>query len=364
VRRHLVDLPRLGVLHTWTSTQDAGWVRYTLDREGVPYELVNPDHLKAGEVAGRFDVLIFPNTWGDFARMVHGIDPKWGPLAYTRTAEFPSHGVPDSSPDVTGGMGLGGLMELQRFVHGGGVLVALGNAGSLAVDGGLVRRVERLPPSTVRSPGSEVAARVVAKAHPIAYGYEERTSVFRGSGPIYDVGKRDRGRVVLQFGDELPDEDEEGDEGGAGEAAGAGGEIEEEEIAAEPVPAAGEEGEGGEGGEGSMSVVELPAGQEDLRLEASAAGAAAEAGAPAEAAAEPAAAEADAEDADEPKPRDLVLSGWVAPPDALAGKPAILDVPAGEGRVVFFAFNPLHRHLNLSDFRLLFNTILHWNDLP
>ncbi|HEX6201447.1 MAG TPA: M14 family zinc carboxypeptidase, partial [Thermoanaerobaculia bacterium] len=192
VRRHLVDLPRVGVLHTWTSTQDAGWVRYTLDQAGLPYELVNPDHLKAGEVAGRFDLLIFPNTWGDFARMVHGIDPKWGPLAYTRTAEYPSHGIPDSSPDITGGMGLRGLMELQRFVEGGGVLVAIGNSGTLAVDGGLVRRVDRLPPSTVRSPGSEVAARVVAKEHPIAYGYEERTSVFRGNGPLYDVGERDR----------------------------------------------------------------------------------------------------------------------------------------------------------------------------
>jgi hypothetical protein len=331
VRRHLVDLPRLGVLHTWTSTQDAGWVRYALDREGVPYELVNPDHLKAGEVAGRFDVLIFPPARGDFARMVHGIDPKWGPLAYTRTAEFPSHGVPDSSPDVTGGMGLAGLMELQRFVHGGGVLVAIGNAGTLAVEGGLVRRVERLPPSTVRSPGSEVAARVVAREHPIAYGYEERTSVFRGSGPIYDVGERDRGRVVLQFGDVLPD--------GDGETAG--GAIEEEEIAAAPVPAP-EQGEGGDEGEGVTAVAEPPEGQEDA--------------AAAEAAAEPAPAE--------PKPRDLVLSGWVSPPDALAGKPAILDVPAGEGRVVFFAFNPLHRYLNHSDFRLLFNTILHWNDLP
>lgn len=354
VPRHLVDLPRLGVLHTWTSTQDAGWVRYTLDREGVQYELVNPDHLEAGEVAGRFDVLVFPNTWGDFARMVHGIDPKWGPLAYTRTAEFPSHGVPDSSPDITGGMGLAGLMELQRFVHGGGVLVALGNAGTLAVDGGLVRRVERLPPSTVRSPGSEVAVRVVAKTHPIAYGYEERTSVFRGSGPIYDVGERDRGRVVLQFGDVLPDDGDDAED----EAAGAGGEIEEEVIAAEPVPAP-EEGDESEDGEAAMSVVELPEGQEDFGIEASA-----------DASIEPAGtesatvgAETDAEPA-EPKPRDLVLSGWVAPPDALAGKPAILDVPAGEGRVVFFAFNPLHRHLNLSDFRLVYNAILHWNDLP
>jgi hypothetical protein len=356
VPRHLVDLPRVGVLHTWTSTQDAGWVRYTLDRRGLPYELVNPDHLKAGEVAGRFDVLVFPNTWGDFSRMVHGIDPKWSPLAYTRTAEFPSHGVPDASPDITGGMGLAGLMELQRFVAGGGVLVALGNAGTLAVDGGLVRRVDRLPPSTVRSPGSEVAARVVAKDHPIAYGYDERTSVFRGSGPLYDVDERDRGRVVLQFGDALPeDDDDEAEEEGA-EAA-----IEEEEIAAEPVPPP-QEADGGEDGE-AMSVVELPEGQEDFGIEASAEAATEAAGT------ETATATADAEDEDEdenaePKPRDLVLSGWVSPPDALAGKPAILDVPAGEGRVIFFAFNPLHRYLNHSDFRLLDNTILHWNDLP
>ncbi|HUO86636.1 MAG TPA: M14 family zinc carboxypeptidase [Thermoanaerobaculia bacterium] len=331
VRRHLVDLPRVGVLHTWTSTQDAGWVRYTLDRQGLDYDLVNPDHLKAGAVAGRYDVLIFPNTWGDFARMVHGIDPKWGPLAYSRTAEFPSHGVPDSSPDITGGMGLVGLMELQRFVHGGGVLVAIGNAGTLAVDGGLVRRVDRLAPSTVRSPGSEVAARVVAAEHPIAYGYEERTSVFRGSGPIWDVDERDRSRVVLQFGDELPEEDEEG----------AGSAIEIEDIDTEPIPAP--SGDGEEPAAGELDVVELPEGEGDSGIAAS---------------------QDDEEAADEPEPRALVLSGWVAPADALAGKPAILDVPAGEGRVILFAFNPLHRYLNHSDFRLLFNTLLHWNDLP
>ncbi len=40
VRRHVVDLPRVALLHTWTSTQDAGWARYTLDREELP---VHPD---------------------------------------------------------------------------------------------------------------------------------------------------------------------------------------------------------------------------------------------------------------------------------------------------------------------------------
>ena len=166
VRAHLLDLPSLGLVHTWTSTQDAGWARYTLDRAGVPYALVSPDDLRAGGLRERFDVLLFPQAGGDFARLVHGIDPAWGPLAYTQTDRFPSHGVPDSSPDITGGMGLEGLLELQRFVRAGGVLVTLGNSGTVAVDGGLVRHVERLPASTVKSPGSEVGGAGAAAAPP------------------------------------------------------------------------------------------------------------------------------------------------------------------------------------------------------
>jgi hypothetical protein len=59
-----------------------------------------------------------------------------------------------------------------------------------------------------------------------------------------------------------------------------------------------------------------------------------------------------------------VLSGFVRGKEEVDGKPAILDLPTGEGRVVLFAFNPLHRSLNLSDLRLLYNVLLNWNDLP
>jgi len=60
----------------------------------------------------------------------------------------------------------------------------------------------------------------------------------------------------------------------------------------------------------------------------------------------------------------FVLSGFVRGEDVVNGKPAILDVPTGKGRVILFAFNPLHRYLNLSDFRFVYNAILNWNDLP
>ncbi len=59
-----------------------------------------------------------------------------------------------------------------------------------------------------------------------------------------------------------------------------------------------------------------------------------------------------------------MLSGFVHGEDEVDGKPAILDVPVGKGRVILFAFNPLHRYLNLSDFRFVYNVLLNWNDLP
>ena len=46
--------------------------------------------------------------------------------------------------------------------------------------------------------------------------------------------------------------------------------------------------------------------------------------------------------------------------DALEGRPAILDVPVAKGRVIAYNFNPMHRDLNRSDCRLLWNAILNW----
>lgn len=342
VRSHLVDLPRLGLIHTWTSTQDAGWARYTLDEAGMPYALVSPDDLRRGGLGNRFDVLVFPRARGDFARLVHGIDPDVGPLAYTQTDRFPSHGIPNASPDITGGMGLVGLMELQRFVADGGVLVTLGDSGTLAVDGGLVRRVRRLPASTVRNPGSELAARVRQPRHPLAYGYEEKTSIFRGNGPLFEVPERLSGHVVVQFGDELPKQaDGAGGDASVDRTQALDDSILIEDIDAFEVPV--------DGSASEADGIELMEGEDGDGADADSA-------------------PASGGEVEDPKRkgegRDLVLSGWVSAPEALAGKPAILDMPTGRGRVVLFAFNPLHRHLNHSDFRFLYNALLHWNDLP
>ena len=56
----------------------------------------------------------------------------------------------------------------------------------------------------------------------------------------------------------------------------------------------------------------------------------------------------------------FLVSGQVWGEDNLTGRPAILDMPVGRGRVVSFNFNPVHRDLNRGDQRLLWNAILNW----
>jgi hypothetical protein len=60
----------------------------------------------------------------------------------------------------------------------------------------------------------------------------------------------------------------------------------------------------------------------------------------------------------------MLVSGALKGEDELEGRPAIFDLPAGKGRVLAFNFNPIHRDLNRSDYRFLWNAILNWNALP
>ncbi|HXH28193.1 MAG TPA: hypothetical protein VNL37_04055, partial [Candidatus Polarisedimenticolia bacterium] len=60
----------------------------------------------------------------------------------------------------------------------------------------------------------------------------------------------------------------------------------------------------------------------------------------------------------------MVVSGGMRGESDLAGRPAILDVPIGRGHVVAYNFSPIHRDMNRSDYRFLWNAILNWTALP
>jgi len=200
VARHALDLPRVAIYHSWYSTQDAGWARYTFEQYGVPYASIDKDDLRRGALRQRFDVILVPSFGGSAAQMIHGIDTRWSPLAYQKTQDTPNLGTPFSSPDITGGPGFAGMAELQKFVQQGGTLVTLGAATTLAAETGIARQLTPLRAATLFHPGSIVRARARQRRSPILYGYPDVTTIFRGNGPLFQVGDRDSALVVLQYG--------------------------------------------------------------------------------------------------------------------------------------------------------------------
>ena len=208
---HEMDLPRLALYHNWVSTQPDGWVRFTLNEADVAYDYINDDDIKAGNLNSRYDMIIIAHQGGqgNLKAMIHGRDPKFGTRPYTKTDAFVSHGLIDSTPDITGGFGFQGLANLESFLNNNGTLLLMGSAGTLATDSGLLRNVGKLSASAVNTPGSAVQTMVVRRDHPITYGFDDIHHVFRTNGPVYTVPKKFEHWIVTQYGVRPSEKDKE-----------------------------------------------------------------------------------------------------------------------------------------------------------
>jgi len=202
-----ITLPRVAIYHTWFNTQDEGWSRYTFDQRGIPYTSIDKDDLKSGNLRSKYDVILVPRARGSAADFIHGIDPKFGPLPFTKTDNFPSHGFPDSTPDMTGGPGFMGIDNLKNFAEAGGVIITLDNSTAMVAETGITRDLQSYSASDLFHPGSVVTVKARKGSSPILYGYPETFSIFRGNGPLYQVELKDRDMILLQYGTK-PLEDE------------------------------------------------------------------------------------------------------------------------------------------------------------
>ncbi len=199
VLMHEVDLPRLAVFTTWGSTQEVGWVRHALDQFGVQYDLIYKERIKQGNLRDAYDMILIPNQAGSGKRLVFDRDPVRKPLAYTKSDQFKSQGMYGESEDITGGMGLAGVAEFEKFINTGGLVVTLGTASFFPAEFGLTRTIDagRTSPQFY-APGPIVEAEILKPEHPLFYGYTNKTiSVRYANGPLLNVPERDRNQQVL-----------------------------------------------------------------------------------------------------------------------------------------------------------------------
>jgi hypothetical protein len=186
---HDVNLPRLAVYSTWGGTQDVGWVRYAFDKFEVPYDLIYKEQVRRGDLKSRYDVIVVPHQVGTAKRLVFDIDSRGTPIAYKKSDQFKYLGMYGESDDITGGMGVEGVVELDRFVKAGGVLVTLGASSFLPAEFGLTPKVDAARTSAqFYSPGAIIEAEILRPDNPIFYGYDRKVIPVRwANGPLLTI---------------------------------------------------------------------------------------------------------------------------------------------------------------------------------
>lgn len=199
VPTHDVDLPRVAVYSTWGSTQDPGWVRHAFDRFEIPYDLIYRERVRRGDLRNSYDVILIPSQGSGAKAIVYDIDMKGQPVAYTKTDRFKFLGMYGESEDVRGGMGLEGVIELQKFLREGGVLITLGTASYFPPEFGVVDDVEASRTSSqFYAPRPIVEAEILKPAHPIFYGYtKSKVPVKYVNGPLLQLEEQERERATL-----------------------------------------------------------------------------------------------------------------------------------------------------------------------
>jgi len=137
VAKHPLDVPRVAMFSTWNSTQDVGWVRYAFDQFDTPYELIYKERIRKGNLRAAYDVIVIPSQGGRGGSrgLLFESEPRPGKtLAYTKSPEFASLGMYGETDDISGGIGLSGLAEIDKFVNDGGILITLGASSFLPAD--------------------------------------------------------------------------------------------------------------------------------------------------------------------------------------------------------------------------------------
>jgi hypothetical protein len=202
VALHEADLPRIAMYSSWSGndTQEIGWVRYTFDKFGIPYDLIYKERLRRGNLRADYDVLLMPNQ--NVSRQSVFQPPAATAVPYLKDGKYKFLGMYGESPDVTGGMGGEGVDAVAKFLDAGGTLIALGNAVRFATELGFARTVDASA-STSRdfyAPRPLVNAEVLRLDHPVFYGYADRIVPIKyQNGPLLTVGAPDQNGVVARY---------------------------------------------------------------------------------------------------------------------------------------------------------------------
>jgi len=209
-----VKAARIAVMHTWLSTQDEGWWRLAF--ESVAGAVHVHQHSERGEGYGsqkQVRVLIFAPVGRGAAAIINGLPMYGNPLPWKTTTLTTKSRQDRRDGRHAPGLGWNGLMNLQKFVQNGGVLIT---AMDTPISRLLITHAGRLGRSGATSAGRRrhPAHQGVDSASPIAYGYGDSLAMYCSNGPIFNLsntlfgggGRRSGGGQQRTTGRGTPDD--------------------------------------------------------------------------------------------------------------------------------------------------------------
>src|SRR5262249_54391402 len=156
-------------LHTWLGTQNEGWYRLAFDGLKVPYQYISTQVVsREPNLRSKYDVIVFgPADDSEPQDIVNGM-PEGLPLPWKKTALTPNLGV-DETDDMRPGLGLTGVENLKKFVEDGGLLITVQDTARWAIEYGLARWIQVVPPAKLHAEGSILKAEFTDRKSPVGF---------------------------------------------------------------------------------------------------------------------------------------------------------------------------------------------------
>jgi hypothetical protein len=200
VAMHDADVPRIAMYSSWIGTQEIGWVRYTFDKFGIPYDLIFKERVKKGNLRADYDVIVMPTQQAN--RQAIFASPASRPVPYLKSDKYKFLGMYGDSPDITGGMGGEGVDAFAKFLDAGGTLITMGDASRFPADLGFARTVDASGSTSNQfyAPRPIVNTEILKADHPVFYGYADKNLAVKYlGGPLMTVGPPDQGSVLARY---------------------------------------------------------------------------------------------------------------------------------------------------------------------
>ncbi|PYS68994.1 MAG: hypothetical protein DMF69_18350, partial [Acidobacteria bacterium] len=325
VKTHPVRAPRIAVMHTWLTTQDEGWYRVGLDQNQVPFAYISTqDVSKDANLKSKYDVILFAPVGRGGQQIINGMPMYGNPIPWKVTTLTPNLGKTDETDDMRPGLGWTGLQNLQKFVRDGGLFITVDDTSDFAVNYGFTAGVSVNRSQRLRAVGVILRTKTVDSTSPIAYGYGDSLAMYCSNGPVFGINNGVGGRSRPQgraTGRGTPDDPDVPQGRPPADIPDPAPRVE----LWESPPVTDEQRRN--------AVGLIPPSQRPrviLRYADS---------------------------------RDLFVSGLLDGGDEIAQRPAIIDVPSGNGHVLLFSTNPFWRGQTKGSYFLIYNAILNWDNL-